>query len=313
MNQHQIDKFEIKLLENGLDFILSALEYFGGSPSERDLKYGVLHLCSGVELVLKERLLREHWILVFEKPDQASKTALESGDFRSVRFDACIDRLAKICGIKWLENHKEEFRRFRSRRNRIEHFSITDSVAAIKSSASKILAITLDFINREFDDEISLMYQDELDEIRARLGDFEQFVKDRMTKIRDRLNSYSVVLTCPRCFQNTLAVEEGILCLFCGYKNIDPEQAANEYVSDIMGLSEYVIVKEGGEWPIYECPECWETSLVCNNDEELFLCFNCGKQWSEGMQFCESCGSPFIRHEGDSIICDTCIEHRMLD
>jgi hypothetical protein len=69
------DEHEITFtpLENGLDFILRALEYLADDPTKRDLKYAVLHLHSGVELILKERLRREHWSLVFEKPEEASK------------------------------------------------------------------------------------------------------------------------------------------------------------------------------------------------------------------------------------------------
>jgi hypothetical protein len=34
------------LLENGLDFLVSAVEHLGGEPDQRELKYAVLHLAS---------------------------------------------------------------------------------------------------------------------------------------------------------------------------------------------------------------------------------------------------------------------------
>lgn len=50
------------LLENGLDFVVEALERLTKrSVQDRDLKYGVLHLGAGIELVLKERLRLAHW------------------------------------------------------------------------------------------------------------------------------------------------------------------------------------------------------------------------------------------------------------
>jgi len=64
-------------LENGLDFILRALEYLADDPPKRDQKYAVLRLHSGVELILKEHLRREHWSLVFEKPEEASKKKIQ--------------------------------------------------------------------------------------------------------------------------------------------------------------------------------------------------------------------------------------------
>ena len=52
---------------------LANTEY--GKTSIRDL----LHMSSGVELLLKERLRREHWSLIFRDPDKASLSVLESG------------------------------------------------------------------------------------------------------------------------------------------------------------------------------------------------------------------------------------------
>jgi len=73
------ENVEFTLLGNGLDFIWSALEHLSGNPGKRELKYAVLHLCSGIELVLKERLQREHWSLIFEKLDSANQKDYEAG------------------------------------------------------------------------------------------------------------------------------------------------------------------------------------------------------------------------------------------
>jgi hypothetical protein len=58
---------EIKFppVENGLDYLKSAAEHLRDEPTARDLKYAVLHLHSAVEVLLKVRLMREHWSLIF--------------------------------------------------------------------------------------------------------------------------------------------------------------------------------------------------------------------------------------------------------
>ena len=71
-------------LENGLDFCLRALEYLADDPTKRDLKYAVLHLHSGIELILKDVFENKHWSLVFDKPEEASKEKYELGEFISV-------------------------------------------------------------------------------------------------------------------------------------------------------------------------------------------------------------------------------------
>lgn len=64
------------LLENGLDFVKSAVNYLVGYREKSDLKYGILHLSAGIELILKYRLSKEHWSLVFQNFDKVSKPKL---------------------------------------------------------------------------------------------------------------------------------------------------------------------------------------------------------------------------------------------
>ena len=85
------------LLENGLDFIWSAVEHLGVASTKRDLKYATLHLVSGIELVLKERVRREDWSLLFPDPSKPTQKSTEvelsgasgstsASSFSNVRF-----------------------------------------------------------------------------------------------------------------------------------------------------------------------------------------------------------------------------------
>jgi hypothetical protein len=47
---------EFTLVENGLDFVVKALGELRGDPDPRNLKYAVLHLKAGTDLLLKGRL-----------------------------------------------------------------------------------------------------------------------------------------------------------------------------------------------------------------------------------------------------------------
>src|SRR3989338_7974548 len=92
------------LLENGLDFILSAVEHLSGKPSKRELKYAVLHLYSGTVLVLKARLLREDWTYLFADPEKADEKLFNTGDFHGPNLNQCIERLEDI-GVEISEIH----------------------------------------------------------------------------------------------------------------------------------------------------------------------------------------------------------------
>src|SRR4051812_44192212 len=77
-----------KLVENGLDFLQRSL-----SEVKKNPKYSVIHFSSGIELLLKARLLHEHWSLVVVKPGEITKQQFLSGDFESVSPRKCMERI----------------------------------------------------------------------------------------------------------------------------------------------------------------------------------------------------------------------------
>ena len=86
MSEPEDDAVQLSMLENGLDFIASGLKHIASPVSKFDLKYAVLHLSAGIELVLKDRLMREDWTQIFVKPEEATEEKLKSGNFKSVNL-----------------------------------------------------------------------------------------------------------------------------------------------------------------------------------------------------------------------------------
>lgn len=109
---------EFTLLENGLDFVLSAVEHLGGDPSKRALKYAILHLYSGTLLILKERLFHEDWTLLFANPEKADEKRLESGDFTGPNLEQCLERLEEI-DVGVADGQKTQLRLLGSKRKRL--------------------------------------------------------------------------------------------------------------------------------------------------------------------------------------------------
>ena len=91
---------QYSMLENGMDFILSGIEYLQRAEQEnieenfrdKELKYALLHLSSGIELVFKSRLNIEHWTYIFEDMNGASKKKYEDGSLKTVDSNTAIDR-----------------------------------------------------------------------------------------------------------------------------------------------------------------------------------------------------------------------------
>ncbi len=319
MAKKERQDISFSLLANGLDFISSALEHLSGrAPTQRDLKYAVLHLSSGIELVLKERLRREHWSLLFADSDRVNQQAYQAGDFTSVSFRPCLDRLEGACGVEIGAKGKEVLKAIRDKRNRLEHFGIVDAVAAITSTAANALSFLLDFINRELEPE-KLGEEDSrtLGAIRGKLGDFGQFVKERWRQIEKKVQgSTTAVVSCPACLQKAAVIDCGVSCLFCGFE-AGEDEAADAYIREVMGEDHYTTVKDGGMWPRYDCPECEVETLVRHSagDESQsseYVCFSCGTAWDWGeLAICDSCGQPYDHEKVDMAICRKCFEVRI--
>lgn len=105
------------VVENGIDFLTHSSDILEKNP-----KYSVIAFCAGIELVLKSRLILEHWTLVLADPSKADRASFLAGDFRSVSTPECIDRLSRICGSYVSKEAQKSFAGLVQHRNRLVHF-----------------------------------------------------------------------------------------------------------------------------------------------------------------------------------------------
>lgn len=307
------------LLDNGLDFIMSALNHLK-NPKEADLKYAVLHLSAGVDLILKYRLSKEHWSLLFEKIDQANMNIFESGKFTSVNSNTCIDRLKGICSVDIDEENIMKLKMLRERRNRLEHFGIVESESALKSSTAAVLGFLLDFIDQHVNiEELESNERELLDNIRSSSSDFRAFVEKRMKSIKKDLEDYgerTSITYCPTCLMPTLVINSPVKCMFCGYSGDGPIVAC-DFISNVLHIEKHSAVKDGEVYPLYHCPECVEMSLVDateDHDVKTWICFSCGKEWRDSdIDICNYCGNPFTAKSERVGICNDCFDEQLED
>jgi hypothetical protein len=250
--------------------------------SKRELKYALLHLVSGIELILKEWLRREDWKLLFPNPQKVDEVLYRTGAFKSVDFSQLIDRVESYCfDGEW--EAAESLRVVRQQRNRFEHFEATEPAEAVIASTAEALGVILDFIRKELSGEDHHLTDSEealLTAIRGKLTDLDAFVEARLKSIAPELQGAYAVLPCPLCQQSALKVDDGVECSFCGYKAAG-EAAAHEYVANVMDIDRFHLEKDGGVWPVEFCPACdWQACV--DADEKGYLCFGCGSKWDLG-------------------------------
>lgn len=83
---------------------------------------------------------------------------------------------------------------------------------------------------------------------------------------------------------------------------------AAEFVERELGISAYKCGKDGGEFPVYSCPECGEKQLVHDADAQRYHCFACDENYTdEDLAFCERCGI-LMRRNGEPVVCKNCID-----
>lgn len=87
---------------------------------------------------------------------------------------------------------------------------------------------------------------------------------------------------------------------------------ANEFVERELGISGYECAKDGGEFPVYECPECGCDQLVYDEESNKYHCFHCSEDFEgEDLIHCSECHA--ITYKNEMELCPNCIEHKMSD
>lgn len=339
---------EFDLLTNGLDFILSSIKSVVSSKNELTLlKYAILNISAGKELLFKERLSREHWSLIFEKIDQANKSKLIEGDFISVNSNTCLMRLENITLIKFTSEEKKLIESLRKKRNKIEHFQVNENTEALTSFLSKILILVINFIEREFSvDKFSFEQKEIYQQIRIKSSEFEKFVKLKLAQLSDKLKGEPWLKECSHCLQKTVCVDEvdnklrclfchqtddstiilcpecknksmlldgwnmKVYCLVCDYTD-EPEKVTDNYLKEILDYCSHSAYMDGDDSMKTLCFECGNDTLI--KEEETYICLSCQNNWDEKfVTICNSCGelchsNPELKHLA---VCDSCQHYR---
>lgn len=310
----------LRVLANGLDFIADALDQLIAVPTaeppevQRLCKYALLHLSSGVELVLKARLLHDHWTYVFSDMNRADETKLASGDFVSVGADKLIDRLSTLCGIEIAVEAVAAFKAIRSMRNRAEHFVMSENVHAIESAVKRGLPPVIDFVVEYCGEAAAVApVMGLLDRIKPGVTQitesFDQTARIAQAQAHSFESLGGTVLRCPECLAApTLLIDGDSRCVLCDYRAEGPSASAL-YVETVLGISAYEAVTSGGDFPVHNCPECQSESLVIGDEDGKAICFTCGfKAEDSCFADCSSCGQMYLRGVDELPACVPCLE-----
>ena len=301
-------KVKLDMVDNGLDFLLKSLDTI--DDSNENLKYSIINLNAGIQLLLKELLFQEHWSLIFQKVEQAKKEKLVSGDFMSVNYETLIQRLTNIAELKFDERLLEELDLLRKERNKIEHYHFVVTPDVVKSKIVSVLTHFIPFMKEVMVEEGIIEFDDErYTHIIEHLNEFEEYISERMLLLQERLDGINIVLKCPECYQEAVEFndETDAFCHFC---NENISLFTDEYIENFVDTYSYI--KDGGENPLHECPDCTMETFICLDDYQ-YICLTCGvRPTQDEITTCEGprCNEVIVyRQEDGATFCGYCMDY----
>ncbi|MEU5595692.1 hypothetical protein [Streptomyces sp. NPDC020298] len=311
---------------NGLDYLYDVINRLvpppKGEVNDRDLKYALLHLQAGAEVLLKARLELEHWSLVVDQlygKDKITAARFRLGRFHTIGVSETLERLDQIAEVRLEKAHKEALSQLGETRNALQHYGLDQSAAAVQSQAVAVLDFLIPFVHEQILPHLHGAEREEAEDtlvrIRERLRGIEELVETRMARLERELAPYlDTIVNCPDCFQRALVVGTGdtLRCRFC-FASWDAPQGAAEA---------FILTFGNGGWADdspsegSRCPECSDEGVVVCLGVSIrglsLLCFDCGADL-DGYGVCDGCNA-LSPHGSSSLVpgyCDECTAARL--
>ena len=243
--------------------------------------------------------------------NKAKIVALESGDFKSADSETILERLKNMCGIELTQEDLKDLGQLRKKRNKTEHFNVDENLLPIENLINKSITIIIELIVEHYDlDEITDEERELLSQIKVLLRQSQRHYDTAKAIAQKELlqtGMMNYAATCPECKEEFLLRDVDVRCIFCGYK-ASGDEAANNYIFNVLNISDYETIKGGGELPLYECPACGNETFVFNSEIGMAICFSCDyKDDLAKFQYFNRCGRPFVDSDDETAICPVCM------
>lgn len=301
------------LVTNAFDFLHRSIDEVESMPH-----YSILHFAIALELLLKARLVQEHWTLIFQDPGRADRSELDTGSFHSVSISEAIERIERILGERFGEAQKKAFQQVRDHRNRLVHafhprFSGTISPDVVQKAVAEqsLVWYYLSGLLRKKWSVAFSGYSTQVQELEEELQTKGHLLRGRYEDLRPAIQTQieagTTFHTCPVCSFES-AREKAIngelvelQCVVCSdLRNV---------LKLVCQACDGVVLFEDLEG-VCQDPECGATVDV----EEVIDTFMLGgdkDDWSLGLpaicDFCEHVPASVVPW-GDEFLCIACLE-----
>jgi len=202
---------KITLLENSQSFLKEALEKAVLAETEPiQWKFAVFSMVQSIELLLKERLKREHSVLIYKNVDRRTQT---------VGIKEAIGRLTSIVKLKISKNDSDTIEKASELRHEIVHHEFNILPKDLKLVFAKLLGFSIKFHNKEFDCKLGdIITEEAFTQIMGIIEYAKELSDAALKEIKRKGIEDWDIFECPNCINDTyVSNDDDYRCFTCGY------------------------------------------------------------------------------------------------
>jgi hypothetical protein len=255
------DEIFRRLAESGFEFLRRSIDEASAEP-----RFAVVHFATAIELLLKARLLREHWALIVRNSGDADQESFVRGEARTITGDEALRRLEKIAGVVIPAEAASEFRKIAAHRNRVLHFFHATASSEVESAeADRVLreqhrgwfylSLLLDEWSQHFGE-----FRQEIMRVRSRMKSHTEYLAVVYNSIKPTIDARElageVFVRCESCHHPSAArtaVSRNVALLNCAVCEIVDSMVTFECVNEDCGQTIEVHESHPGH---RSCPGC---------------------------------------------------------
>lgn len=236
----------VSLTRNAFDFLEHSIAEFGKFP-----KYSAIHFYMAIEMLLKARLMKEHWTLIVSKPEQACFNKFINGEFLSVTLKDAKERLRNIANEDIGGDAYNSFCMLANHRNKMVHFfhSGLDSDEKVKEQIVAEHCRSWFYLHRlliRWNDHFS-DFSSEIDRANHAMKKHRKYLAAKFTALKAELGAARKAGNAPR------------LCSACDFKAAVPNCLDNQ-----IALLHCLVCDHTETQVKIECPHCGKSIVIKN-------------------------------------------------
>ncbi len=204
---------KISLLQNAYGFLEEALaKALKAEETPLHWKYATLNLVQAIELSLKEKLRREHPILIFDKVDSPKYT---------VTLTTALNRLQTISKLNFSQADINTISKASKIRNHIVHFEFELNAEENKIIFAKLLGLMSHFHLTYLDSALDAVMPYELWQEALSIIEYAEELFERAKCIFEEKGFDPLLIwTCAHCEWDAFVTQDDInTCYVCGYRS----------------------------------------------------------------------------------------------